>query len=377
MKKYYIWLVSALGIGNFRTAKALSFFENPENIYNATETELKKSGIFTKNNLENLKNKDLRNAEEIIAQCDKFGIKIITIEDKNYPYCLSVIDSPPIVLYVKGELPDVDNNPVVCIVGPRRVSDYGAKAAYALGYRLAKAGLTVVSGCAVGGDYNAHFGALKAGGKTIGVMPCGILSGYLPENAKLRRHISENGCLISEYPPKIKGNKFSFPVRNRIMSALAQITIVVEAGQKSGALITANHAADQGKEVFVIPGAPFLEQYAGSNELLRDGARPLIELSDVFGVYLPHFSDKIDIEKAYEKPIKEIDENKSEKNEKILPETLSKNAKIVYNCLDKHKFYPEQIDNTSLSSAEIISALTELEIEELICALPGGVYEVL
>ena len=160
------------------------------------------------------------------------------------------------------------------------------------------------------------------------------------------------------------------------MSALCDATVVIEAGKKSGALNTAGHAAEQGKDVFVIPGSPTAEEYAGSNALLRDGAKPLLDVSDIFNEYIPRFPDKIDIEKAYEEP--EKTEEKTEKKEiykKLSTETLSNEAKIVYNHLDKHKFYPEELSKTGLSSSEILSALTELEIEMLIKALPGGCYE--
>ncbi|MEE1238774.1 MAG: DNA-processing protein DprA [Acutalibacteraceae bacterium] len=376
MTEYFVWLQKALGAGNIRAVKALGHFGNAENIYKATPSERKAAGIFSPKDLSRLGSTKIDTAKGIIEDCRKYGIDIIPLGDREYPYCLSVIDNPPIVLYVKGEMLDFDNTPSICIVGPRKVSDYGKKAAYSLGYRLSKSGMTVVSGGAVGSDYYAHLGALKAGCKTALVMGCGIESGYLPQNEPLRRHISENGCIISEHPPKAGLTKFSFPVRNRIMSALALGTVVVEAGKKSGALITANHALNQGRDVFVIPGSPTEEQYVGSNALLRDGAKPLLDISDIFNEYIPRFPDKIDVKKAYEKPNNSV-KNTEEKQiyKKLSNETLSKEAKIVYNYLDKHKFYPDEIDGTNLSSSEILSALIELELEGLIRALPGGRYE--
>ena len=229
----------------------------------------------------------------------------------------------------------------------------------------------------MGSDYYAHLGALKAGGKTALVMGCGIESGYLSQNASLRNHVAEHGCIISEYPPKAGVTRFSFPVRNRIMAALSLGTVVVEARRKSGALITANHALEQGRDVFVIPGSPTAEEYEGSNALLRDGARPLLDVSDIFNEYIPRFPDKIDVKKAYEEPQKTVENTQEKKVYKNLSnETLSKEAKIVYNHLDKHKFYPDEISGTGLSSSEILAALTELELEFLIRALPGGRYEI-
>lgn len=376
MTEYLIWLQSALGAGNIRAVRALKAFGNAENIYKASLSERKAAGIFSPKDLKRLSETKIDYAKSVITDCLKYGIDIVLIGDKKYPYCLTVIDNPPLVLYVKGEMLDFDNTPAICIVGPRKVSDYGKKAAYSLAYRLSKSGMTVVSGGAVGSDYYAHLGALKSGGKTALVMGCGIESGYLPQNERLRRHAAEHGCIISEHPPKAGLTKFSFPIRNRIMAALSLGTVVVEAGKKSGALITANHALEQGRDVFVIPGSPTAEQYVGSNALLRDGAKPLLDVSDILNEYIPRFPDKIDIEKAYERPQKAVKRTKEKQiHKKILNETLSKEAKIVYNHLDKHKFYPDEIGGTDLGTSEILSALTELELEGLIRALPGGRYE--
>lgn len=376
MTEYLIWLQTALGAGNIRAVRALKYFGNAENIYRASPNERKAAGIFSPKDLSRLSAAKIDTAKRIIDDCRKYGIDIVPLGDTKYPYCLSVIDNPPLVLYVKGEKLDFDNTPAICIVGTRKVSDYGKKAAYSLAYRLSKSGMTVVSGGAVGSDYYAHLGALKAGGKTALVMGCGIECGYLPKNEPLRRHVAENGCIISEHPPKAGLTKFSFPIRNRIMSALALGTVVVEAGRKSGALITANHALEQGRDVFVIPGSPTAEQYVGSNALLRDGAKPLLDVSDILTEYIPRFPDKIDIEKAYERSQKTAKKTVEKQiHKKLSNETLSKEAKIVYNHLDKHKFYPDEIGGTDLGSSEILSALTELELEGLIRALPGGRYE--
>lgn len=375
MTEYYVWLSEALGAGNIRIKKALMHFGNAENIFKASQNDRIDSGIFTEKELYRLSKAEIESAIKIISDCKKYGIKIITADDEAYPSCLFDIDAPPAVLYVKGKMPDFDSMPSICIVGPRKVSKYGEKAAYSLSARLAKAGMVIVSGGAVGSDYYAHSGALKAGGVTALVMGCGIEADYLPENRALRRHVAENGCLISEYPPKTSTTRYSFPVRNRIMSALCRAVVVIEAGEKSGALNTAAHAAEQGKEVFVIPGSPSAKEYSGSNALLRDGAKPLLDVSDIFNEYIPYYPDKLDIKKAYDNSDKRL---KSEKiHKKLSTEALSKEAKTVYNYLDKHKFYPEELSETGLDSSQILSALTELEIEMLIRALPGGCYELI
>lgn len=311
--------------------------------------------------------------KNIINDCIKNNISIITICDKNYPDRLRNIADSPIALYVKGELCDVDNMPLVSVVGPRKISDYGRKAAFSLSKRLSKAGIIIVSGAALGADTCAHKGALAAKGKTIAVLGCGICYDYLPENRALRNVISENGCLISEHPPYAAATKYSFPIRNRIISGLSLGTVVIEASLKSGSLITARLANDQGRDVFVIPGNPSLDNYKGSNALLRDGAIPLLDSSDVFNQYISKFPDIIDIEKAFTEEKKES----SEKIVKNLNLGLSKEAQIVYNNLNNQKFTVDDLLNHGLSDDELLSVLTELEIEGVIKALPGGAYVVI
>ena len=380
--KYSVWLQLCLGVGNSNIKLALETFGSAKAVFLSNKTERKNSGIFTQSELKRLNNSNLEEAESIVKKCEENNIEIITFGSKKYPFCLSVIENPPAVLYIKGNFPDFDNTPSIAIVGPRKVSEFGKKAAFSLGYRLARSGMTVVSGGALGTDTYAHAGALKAEGKTALVMACGILSDYLKENASLRESVSKKGCLISEYPPETNATRYSFPIRNRIISALSLGTVVVEAGEKSGALITAKHAYEQGRDVFVIPHSPKDKGFEGSNALLRDGAKPLLDTSDIFNEYIVRFPDKINIERAFSgKILPEIRKKtaiKSETQEKIeknFNETLSKEAKIVYNYLDKQKFIPEDLIGTGLNSQQLISALTELEMEFLIKALPGGMYE--
>lgn len=380
--KYSVWLQLCLGVGNCRAKEALETFGSAKAIFTADKIERENCGKFTAKELKQMNTISLNDAENIIKKCNINKIDIIEYGNKNYPFCLSVIENPPIVIYVKGNLPDFDNIPTISIVGPRKVSDFGKKAAFSLGFRLAKAGFNVVSGGALGTDTFAHAGALKAQGITVLVMACGILSDYLKENAGLRDTVSKVGCLISEYPPEVSASRYSFPVRNRIISALSLGTVIIEAGEKSGALITARHAYEQGRDVFVIPHSPKDKGCEGSNALLRDGAKPLLESSDIFNEYIVRFPDKINIERAFsEKILPEVDKKieeipkKEEKIQKNLNETLSKEAKIVYNYLDKQKFLPEDLIGAGLTSQELLSALTELEMEFLIKALPGGMYE--
>ncbi|MCQ2478727.1 MAG: DNA-processing protein DprA [Clostridia bacterium] len=366
--KNLLTLQQAFGVGSNKCSKAFNKLCD----LNRLGSDLSKCGdIFDKGDIDRINKVDKSVIDKIIEDSNNNGIKIITVCDKEFPDRLRNIPTPPILLFVLGDLPDIDNEPLICIVGPRKPSEFGKKAAYSLSYRLAKAGMTVVSGAAIGCDSYAHNGALKAGGKTIGVLGCGILSDYLPIQRELRRKIAENCCLISELPPRDNGSKFSFPIRNRIMSGLCLGVIVVEAGEKSGALNTAKHANDQGRDVFVIPGNPTLECYKGSNALLRDGARPLIDTSDIFGEYIGRFADKIDIERAF---AKQETKNDNKKFTKKVVKSLSKSAEILYNYLDNQKFTADDLTNCDLSYDEILSSLTELEIAGYIKSLPGGIY---
>ncbi|MBO5210579.1 MAG: DNA-processing protein DprA [Clostridia bacterium] len=368
--EYYIWLQLCLGQGNRYITRIFESFSSAKAVF--VSDAATRAKLLPKTVCEKLDNSRLGESKSILEFCNKNEITVVNYHNRNYPEMLREIDNPPVVLYIKGNFPDFNSLPSICVVGPRIVSEFGKKSAYSLGYRLAKAGFIVVSGGAVGSDTYAHLGALKAGGITVLVMACGFSVSYLEENRALREHISKSGCLISEYPPDVSVTKFTFPVRNRIMSGLTLGTVLVEAAKRSGALITANHALNQGRDVFVIPGMPNMKQYSGSNMLLRDGAKPLLDTSDIFNEYICRYPDKIDIEKAYKTEPKP---EKVKNNKKILNVSLSNQAKIVYNCLDKQKFYPDDL-NTGLSPSDLLSALTELEMEFIIRALPGGQYEI-
>ncbi|MBQ3816662.1 MAG: DNA-processing protein DprA, partial [Clostridia bacterium] len=356
--------------GSNKTEKVFKVFSNPENVYKADYNTLKKSNIFSAGELERISTIRLEYAESVLKKCKEFGYSMIGYGDKGYPECIKNIPNPPIVLYYRGVFPDFDNNPVICIVGPRRISDFGKRAAYALGMRLSRAGFIVVSGGAVGGDYYAHSGALKYGGKTVLFMGCGLNVNYPPQSHRLRESVAKSGCVISEYPPFTPAFGKNFPIRNRLMSGMALGTIVVEGPTRSGAIITAKHACEQGRDVFVIPGSKEDPHYTASNELLREGAKPLINTLDIFNEYILNFPDKINIERAFEKK-----ENKeSKKKKKISDIALSKEAKILYNHLDSKEFYPESFSDLGLSGGDILSALTELEICGVIKSQPGGKY---
>ena len=221
--------------------------------------------------------------EKYMAQATAQGISILTWEDDNYPARLKEIDQPPPVLYVRGDLTTEDSW-AVAVVGTRRVSAYGRQVTEELVSFFAANGVTVVSGLARGVDAIAHQSALKSGGRTIAVMGCGVDRIYPPEHKQLAEKIMASGALISDYAPGTPPEASNFPPRNRIISGLSMATVVVEAGETSGALITAQFAIDQGREVFAVPGNILAPQSKGTNRLIADGARPMLSGRDLLDV---------------------------------------------------------------------------------------------
>ena len=386
---YWIWLQAAVGLAFKNVKPMLNSFKTAEDVYNATPSDLEFSGLFSKTALSRLKNKNLDAARKILNECEKRGIEIVTLADNRYPPLLKEIDNPPVLLYAKGNLELLDCRPCVCIVGPREVSVFGKKAAFSLSARLSAGGFTIVSGGAKGSDTAAHKGALAVGGNTVCVLAVGIGDDYLALNKELREVIANKGLLVSEFPPFSTVRKGTFSIRNRIMSGMTLGTVVIEADEQSGALITANHAIEQNRDVFVIPGNPTLEHYKGSNKLLQEGAKALLEAKDVFLEYLGDYPHKIYLEKAYnqkivipneeaQKPLAPPKPKENDKKEVFIKKNiitpLSNNAKMVYNQLDRQVFLVDEIVVGELNSSQLLAAITELEIFGYIEALPGGRY---
>ncbi len=365
-----IKLQQAFGVGSLKAVKIYGVLKENNLLSVSLQKDILSSFVDLKD-ANKILNISQTTVNTIINDCIKKDIFIVTPEDNNYPERLRNICDMPLVLYIKGDLPDIDKLPVISVVGPRKISEFGKKAAFSLAKRVSKAGMLVVSGAALGADTFAHKGALATNSKTIAVLGCGICYDYLAENRVLRENISKNGCLVSEHPPYAPATKYSFPVRNRIISGLSLGTVVIEASLKSGSLITARLANEQGRDVFVIPGNPTHENYKGSNALLRDGAIPLLSANDIFNQYLAQFPEFIDVQMAFAEEI--VPEVQKKKN--FLNLGLSNEAKIVYNNLNKQKFTVDDLIYLDLGDDQLLSALTELEMEGLIKSLPGGIYE--
>ena len=282
-KRFWVGFNLVKGIGAVRLQGLRDYFGDLSLAWEAPEHALQEAGLSLKLAERVVQARTDVNLDEYLEMVSEKNIDILTWDDELYPSRLKEIDQPPPVLYVRGLLTSEDSW-AVAIVGTRRVSNYGKQVAEELGSFLAMNGVTVVSGLARGVDAIAHQSALKAGGRTIAVFGSGVDRIYPPEHAPLAGKIIASGALISDYPPGTPPDASNFPPRNRIISGLSMATIVVEAGETSGALITAQFALDQGREVFAVPGNILAPQSKGTNKLIAQGARPMLSVNDLLDV---------------------------------------------------------------------------------------------
>jgi DNA processing protein len=268
------------GIGPVRLRALLDHFGDLEQAWHASPDELRSTGL-DRRSLENLlaarAKLDLDRELERIAEV---GAHVLTWDSPEYPRLLREIPAPPYVLYVKGSI-TVEDAWAVAVVGTRRASAYGREVTRRLVSPLARSGITVVSGLARGIDAEAHWTALKSGGRTIAVLGCGIDRVYPPEHRKLAQEIVAHGALVSDYPLGTEPEGRNFPPRNRIISGLSLGVLVVEAGMRSGARITADFAAEQGRDVFAVPGSILVRGCVGTNRLIQDGAGVVLSAEDI------------------------------------------------------------------------------------------------
>lgn len=373
MKLYWVQLTQVLNYGGTNLKDILNLYNTPRKFLEAGVDEWKKCKFLTSKNIKSLKDYDLRKAEKIINQCKKLGHKIITFNDAEYPERLRNIANPPAVLYVWGELPSIDENVCISIVGTRNATTYGINSAFTFGYELAKAGAIVVSGGAVGIDGTSQKGALAAGGKVICVLGCGLANRYLMTNFKLREEISQNGAVVSEYPPYHAAARWTFPMRNRIIAGLSLGTLVVEAGINSGALITANLALEQNRDVFAVPGDINRDSAKGTNRLLQICAKPAMNANDILDEYVNLYSG-IKLNDNSKNKIKTNTYNEEKK--KRLAENLSNEAKKVHEKLTVKPIHIDDLTTVlNLKTEEVLQAITELELNGLIKSLPGKRYQ--
>ncbi|MFA5410572.1 MAG: DNA-processing protein DprA [Candidatus Omnitrophota bacterium] len=344
-------------IGSIRLKKLLEYFGSPGNILKASAEKLSAvSGIGEKTAQEiaSFKKEDL---DKELASVKKLGLKIITQGDIDYPENLKSIYDPPIVLYVKGELKREDKFSLG-IVGSRRASYYGLNSAEKFAYGLCENSFTIVSGMARGIDTSSHRGALKAGGRTIAVMGSGFQHIYPPENKKLAEEIAAKGAVLSEFPCDMKPLPQNFPRRNRVISGLSLGVLVVEAAKNSGALITADFALEQGRDVFALPGKVDANTSFGTNELIKQGAKLVSCVEDIAEEF--NFSIKkegIKIEMA---------------NKSITSKDLAGEESLLYNLIHNQPLHLDAIlEKAALNISQVSQILLNLEIRKLIRQLPG------
>lgn len=277
---YWIGFSLVKGIGAVRLQALLDYFGSLEVAWQAPADALRAAGLSQKIVETMTQVRHSVDLPRYLESIQKKGIHILTWEDERYPRRLKEIDQPPPVLYVRGTLGQ-DDDVAVAIVGTRRASVYGRQVAEELAAYLARNGVTVVSGLARGVDTYAHQAAVKNGGRTLAVLGCGVDIIYPPENRKLGEEVIAHGALVSDYAPGTPPEASNFPPRNRIISGLSRASVVVEAGETSGALITASFAANQGREVFAVPGNIYSPLCKGTNRLIQQGATPLLKMEDV------------------------------------------------------------------------------------------------
>jgi len=360
-KAVYDWLALSFvnGLGRVSYRNLIRKFHSPDRVWKASIKELEK--------VEGLKPKVIRQLREgnhtarvkkELELMHKHQVTLVTFLDENYPSNLLNIYDPPPFLYVKGELKKEDKV-AVAIVGSRFASHYGKFVTERISRDLALEGVTVVSGFARGIDTSAHKGALSVNGRTIAVLGCGIDINYPMENRKLKEEVPLNGALISELHMLTPPASSHFPVRNRIISGLSLGVVVVEANHRSGSLITARLALDQGRDVFAVPGSIDSLRSRGTHKLIKDGAKLVEDAQDIFTELLPQIRGH--------PPLADLKNSKGE--------FLSEEAKSIIGVLEQGQLQIDRIiAETDLSSSQVSSTLLDLELRGLVRQLPGKIF---
>ncbi len=391
--KYFLWLTTRKGFQAGEASALLSHFGTPEAVYFAPEEEYGLLGIMGDKRAA-LLDKDLSGAERILADCDRLGIHIMTIQDADYPERLAQIDDPPAVLYWKGKAPMVDDCLTIAVVGTRKCSEYGEIQAGKLGLELARNGVTLVSGMAEGIDSFGLRGALKGNGTVISVLGGGLDIVYPRKNRWLYEDVMAAGTLMSEYPPGTEHAGHHFPVRNRILSGLSVGVVVVEAGEPSGALITARLALNQNREVFAYSGPANAAASLGCNRLIQRGeAKLVLSAQDVLSEFAPLYSGRM-------KRLPPMDEEAARERLEVLKNTRPQQAaaekvvdkeperayisvsddpgaftddeRDILMSIEKRSLTADDIAETAqIPARRVLSALTMLQLRDLVEEKPG------
>jgi len=379
--RHLIWLMETAGVSAARARALLDHCETPEAVHALT---LKQAMTITTLSLDEQKrfaDKSLAHAEDILGKCSQRGVRVVSILDDAYPQRLKNIFDPPMVLYILGELPDLSRLPAVSVVGHRKATPYGLAAAEKLGYQLSQAGYIVVSGMAKGIDGAAHKGALKGPAPTVAVFGTAIDSVYPAENTWLFKEILGHGAVISEYPPGRVSHPYFFPHRNRIISGLSLGTVVVEAARKSGSLITANLALDQGRDVFAVPGAINVASSEGANDLIKKGAKLISDAYDVIAEYAPIYGSapppRREPERRESRPKEAAPKPQSIRGAfEAAPAALPPTGDPVLDALAVCALHVDDLVSAcNMPEHMLLAALTMLELEGKVRQKPGKFFE--
>lgn len=387
--KYWLWL-SALGLSPKATGALMSRYGDAEALFYAPAEEYEKLSAVTKAERARLGKRELESAERINARCQSLGIDIITMQDARYPKKLRELPDAPAVIYVKGRLPDVDSCPTVAVIGTRRASHYGLKMCRKLSFEMAKSGAVLISMLSEGIDGECARSCFLAGGKCIGVMGTAI-----DADKALYRDVVARGALISEYPPGMENRKHFFRDRNRIAAALCHGVVVIEAPEKSGTLLFAAEALEQGREVFAVPGNADSATSVGTNRLIKEGAKPVTEGWDVLEDFEYLFPNKLkrpaeaisvpalsaekkeSSAKAEKATVKDIDKPAApgyiDLREQL--SNLSQPQLKIISIMDRDETHVDEIiERSGLSTAAVLAQLTFLETKGYVRRLPGRRY---
>ena len=379
--KYWVWLSFLTSVRPWAKVKLAEALGGPDGVFFAEREDLEASGVHLRPaELAALSDKSMEQTARAMAWCEENGADILTVQDAAYPERLRRIADPPAALYVRGKLPPVDESLLLAVVGTRHATPYGLKMAANMGRDIAKGGGVVVSGLAAGCDGAAMEGALRAGGVTVGVLGLGIDKVYPRENAALFEAVRAEGALVSEYPPGARTFPGSFVARNRIITGLSLGVVVTEAPRRSGTRTTADHALEQGRDVFAVPGPADAYTSAGCNELLAQGAVPVTSGADVLRAYgdrsdlLRREPTDIHIKKGIDKPrdIVYIDPTDSRSAAPATPvpaqlpdppEDLPEDQRKVLGVMTSPDMHADDIITASgLNAPAALAALTMLQI---------------
>ena len=348
------------GVGGVNFKKITTQFADASAIFRASPAQLGEIEGLHRDIIDNITNfADWAEIDNEIRRARAAGIKMIPFSAAAYPLRLRSISDPPPLLYVKGEISNDDR--AVAIVGSRSASDYGRRVARDLARGLVSFGFTVVSGMARGIDGMAHESAIQSGGRTVAVLGCGVDRAYPPEHEMLYRRISESGAVISELPMGARPIAFNVPARNRLISGLSLGVVVVEATEKSGSLITASLAAEQGREVFAVPGEAGASRSRGSHRLIRQGAKLVETVDDIIEEIAPQLARRAGDGAA---PVA-----------RTLPENSAPAARQIFALLNESALQVDQvIEQTGLTAPQLLQVLLDLELQGFVSQTPGKIY---